>query len=115
MNASQSVGNRISNLEINPRVAGSWAAIDMNETYTVVTNDFIASGRDGYDTFGVIFNQGLFENTFTEYAQGFIDYVQALTEEGLPVTKLPQEEYSTQSYIGSDGCDHSAQSDCTGF
>ena len=115
VDASQSVGNRISNLEINPRVAGSWAAIDMNETYTVVTNDFIASGRDGYDTFGVIFNQGLFENTFTEYAQGFIDYVQALTEEGLPVTKLPQEEYSTQSYIGSDGCDHSAQSDCTGF
>lgn len=115
VDASQSFGNRISNLEINPRVVGSWAAIDMNETYTVVTNDFIASGRDGYDTFGVIFNQGLFENTFTEYAQGFIDYVQALTEAELPVTKLPLEEYSTQSYIGSDGCDHSAQSDCTGF
>lgn len=115
VDASQGFGNRISNLEINPRLAGSWTAIDPMETYTVVTNDFIASGQDGYDTFGVIFDAGLYTDTFTEYAQGFIDYVEALTDSGLPVSKLPLEEYSTQSYIGTDGCDHSNQPDCVGF
>ncbi|MEE2732547.1 MAG: NAD nucleotidase [Pseudomonadota bacterium] len=115
VDASQSEGNRISNVEINSRLAGSWSAIDPATTYTVVTNDFIASGQDGYDTFGVIFDAGLFEDTFTEYAQGFIKYAEALTDSGASISKLPLEEYSTQKYIGRDGCDHSAQTDCVGF
>ncbi|WP_187275698.1 NAD nucleotidase [Parahaliea aestuarii] len=115
VDASQPFGSRVSNVEVNPRVAGDWMPIDVAAVYTVVTNDFIASGQDGYDTFGPIFDAGNFEDTFTEYAQGFIDYVEQLTEMGLPLSKLPVEEYSTQSYIGSDGCDHSTASDCQGF
>ena len=115
VDASQSEGSRISNVEINSRLAGSWTAIDPAATYTVVTNDFIASGQDGYDTFGVIFDAGLYVDTFTEYAQGFIDYVETLTAAGGNISKLPLEEYSTQKYIGRDGCDHSAQSDCVGY
>ena len=115
VDASASEGNRISNVEINPRLNATWTAIDPAATYTVVTNDFIASGQDGYDTFGTIFDAGLYVDTFTEYAQGFIDYVEGLTEAGAPVSKLPLEEYSTQKYIGRDGCDHSSSTDCEGF
>ncbi|MEM8659285.1 MAG: 5'-nucleotidase C-terminal domain-containing protein [Pseudomonadota bacterium] len=115
VDASAERGSRISNVEVNPRVAGSWNAIDPVAVYTVVTNDFIASGRDGYATFGEIFEQGLFVDTFTEYAQGFIDYVESLTESGSALMKLPLEEYSTQNYIGRDGCNHSTSSDCIDF
>ncbi|ARU58917.1 5'-nucleotidase [Oleiphilus messinensis] len=115
VDASQTQGNRISNVEVNPRVESDWQAINLTATYTVVTNDFIASGQDGYDTFGTVFSAGLFVDTFTEYAQGFVDYVQRLNAEGASVTKLPIAEYSTQRYIGTDGCDHSLQSDCEGF
>jgi len=41
VDASATVGNRISNIAVNPRVAGSWVTIDLAATYTVVTNDFI--------------------------------------------------------------------------
>lgn len=115
VDASRAFGSRVSNVEVNPRVEGNWTPIDTGATYTVVTNDFIASGQDGYDTFGPIFEAGNYEDTFTEYAQGFIDYVEAQAELGMPLGKLPVDEYSTQSYIGSDGCDHSASSDCEGF
>lgn len=118
VDASQTEGSRISNVEINPRVAGAWTAIDLAATYTVVTNDFIASGRDGYDTFGVIFGAGNFVDTFTEYAQGFINYVESETAVGNTIDKLPLDEYSTQSYIGTDGCAHNtdpATDGCVGF
>ena len=115
VDASQSEGNRISNVQINPQASGSWSAIELGAVYTVVTNDFIASGRDGYDTFGVIFGSGAFVDTYTEYAQGLIDYVEGLTANGKTLDKLPLEEYSTQKYIGTDGCDHSTESDCVGF
>jgi 5'-nucleotidase len=114
VDASAGFGNRVSNAEVNPQLAGEWMPIDNSATYFVVTNDFIASGRDGYDTFAPIFEAGKFEDTFTEYAQGFVDYVEGLAESGEAVDKLPLAEYSTQSYIGTDGCDHSSES-CEGF
>lgn len=115
VDASKSEGARIANVEVNSRLAGSWTAIDPAAVYTVVTNNFIASGRDGYDTFGTIFSTGEYVNTFTEYAQGMIDYVESLNEKGVSLMKLPQEEYSTQSYVGRDGCSHAARLDCSGF
>jgi 5'-nucleotidase len=114
IDASAAFGSRVSNVEINARVAGNWSAIDLSATYNVVTNDFIASGRDGYDTFGTVFSAGLFVDTFTEYAQGFIDYIELLTEAGESLSKLPLEEYSTKNYIGRDGCNHTTEV-CTGY
>ncbi|WLQ12730.1 5'-nucleotidase C-terminal domain-containing protein [Hahella aquimaris] len=115
VDASQAKGARLSNVEVNSRVAGNWSAIDLNATYTVVTNDFIASGQDGYNTFATPYNAGLYVDTFTEYAQGFVDYVDALTEGGKTVDKLPIAEYSTQQYIGRDGCNHSLSTDCENY
>ena len=112
VDASQAKGARVSNIEVNARLTGDWIAIDSAATYTVVTNNFIASGRDGYTTFGEVFDAGNFVDTYTEYAQGFIDYVEALTEQGAMLQKLPAAEYSTQSYIDSAGCDHASSLDC---
>ncbi|MEE4660743.1 MAG: 5'-nucleotidase, partial [Halieaceae bacterium] len=115
VNASAAAGSRISNVEINPRLAGSWGPIDVGATYTVVLNNFQASGGDGYNTLGEVTGAGNFVDTFTEYAQGFIDYVENLTEAGLSLQKLPLEEYSTKSYISRAGCDHSTTADCEGY
>jgi hypothetical protein len=96
-------GSRISNLEINPRVEGEWAPIDSVMTYIVVTNSFIASGRDGYFTFisdGVV---GSYVDSFIEYGQSFINYARA--EQTL--VELPLSEYSTQSITMSDGTTYS--------
>ena len=114
VNASLTKGSRVSNVEINSRVAGSWVAINDATIYTIVTNDFIASGQDGYTTFGTEYKAGNFVNTFTLYTQGFIDYIKGLAVKGQSLQKLPISEYSTQQYIGRDGCNHSTQT-CTGY
>jgi len=115
VDASARFGSRISKLEINPRLAGPWQPIDPETNYTVVTNDFIASGRDGYRTFGVVFDAGNFVNTYTEYAQGFINYVKLRTSNNEMLSKLPVSEYSTQNYTGRDGCVHSTPDSCSGY
>lgn len=115
IDASKAKGERVTNVQVNPRVAGTWANIDMTTTYKVVTNNFIASGRDGYTTFGTVSEAGKVTDTFTEYAQGFVKYVEALTKDGKSVEKLPVDEYSTQVYIGRDGCNHSTSTQCTGY
>ncbi len=64
-------GSRINTLEVNPKIAGVWAAIEMDKTYTVVTNSHIA--LDGYYKFGNIPAE-LKVDTYAEYAQTFIEY-----------------------------------------
>ena len=86
---------------------GSWSAIDASATYTVATNNDIASGQDGYTTFGKLSD----DDTYTEYAQGLIDYVDMVGS----LNKLPAEEYSTQRYTGTGGCDHATSSSCAGY
>lgn len=87
-------GSRLSNLEARPKGTGIWEPLDPARTYRVVANSFIAGGRDGYDTFGTIPDSQK-TDTFIDYAQAFIDYVQQDLE-GI-VDRLPIEEYSTQS------------------
>ncbi|MGH1341710.1 MAG: 5'-nucleotidase C-terminal domain-containing protein [Nannocystales bacterium] len=111
VDASAAAGSRILNLEGNPRLGATWMPLVDDTVYIVVTNSFIAQGFDGYDTFGVVFDEGLFIDTFTEYAQGWIDFV----ELNSPVSASMEPNRSTQSYVGRDGCDHAAQDDCTSY
>jgi 5'-nucleotidase/UDP-sugar diphosphatase len=95
VDANEEMGNRISSLEINIRLAeASWNAIGADMLYTVATNDFIARGQDGYFTFGNV-NDELVVDTFTEYSQAFIDYA---IQEGTLVNP-PLDEFSTQSFV----------------
>jgi 5'-nucleotidase len=67
----------------------------MSRTYRLVTNNYVAGGRDGYKTFKTVKNDGRYTDTYLDYAQSFVDYVQ---ERGT-VGKLPASEYSTQSLV----------------
>ncbi|WP_075172377.1 NAD nucleotidase [Neptunomonas phycophila] len=99
VDSSQTKGNRFTNVQVKLKDEAVWRAIDETETYTVVTNNYIAQGRDGYDTFGVISAQGRVVDTFLDYAQSFVDYV----EEQGSISKLPSSEYSTQMFYDTDG------------
>ncbi|MGI9606886.1 MAG: NAD nucleotidase [Acidimicrobiales bacterium] len=94
MNAAD--GSRVSNLEVKPTGAASWTPLDPAATYNVATNSFIASGQDGYITFGTVTDSGRSVDTFLDYAQSFIDYVEQ--DAGGSISKLPASEYSTQNF-----------------
>lgn len=87
-------GSRLSNLEINPRLEGEWMSIDSDATYTVVANNFIAAGGDGYFAFMDVEDE-LVTDLFIEYAQAFVDYAESVET----LVDLPLELYSTQEFI----------------
>jgi 5'-nucleotidase len=84
LDMSQPRGSRFSQLEVRNRATGVWSAIDPARTYTVATNDFIASGKDGYTTFGTVYATGNYVNNFLLYTQTFVDYVRANASIGRP-------------------------------
>ena len=89
------LGQRLSQMEFKGRNDETWAPLDMDKTYRLVTNNYIAAGRDGYLTFKTVKNDGRYTDTYLDYAQSFVDYVQ---ERG-SVGKLPSSEYSTQVLV----------------
>ncbi|UQB43126.1 5'-nucleotidase C-terminal domain-containing protein [Thiomicrospira microaerophila] len=105
---SQEKGARISNLEFKGRDDANWTALNASASYVVVTNDFIAAGRDGYTTFTEIQGE-LRVDTFLDYAQSFVDYVEAQANNR--VSKLPYSEYSTQNYTDKDGLTYTTKAE----
>ncbi len=96
---TQPPGARFSGVEVRDRVTGVWGPIDLAATYVVVTNSFLAGGGDGYTTFAAASNDGRATDTFINYAQGFIDWVEQDLA-GAPIVVPPPEEFSTQSFAG---------------
>jgi 5'-nucleotidase len=99
LDMSQPKGSRISNLELRNRATGQWSAIDSARSYVVVTNDFIASGQDGYATFGALFKAGQFVNTYLLYSQTFVDYIKAKGN----VARVARSDYAHKSVITKAG------------
>jgi len=101
----------ILDLEVKLKGARAWSPLDENATYKVVTNSFIAAGRDGYLTFGTATAEGRTVDTFIDYAQGFIDYIEQ--DAGGVLSREPLDEYSTQAIycatavgaVNQDWCD----------
>lgn len=99
---SKAFGDRVTNIEINSRLAGEWTALDTTSTepnIQVVTNSFTSAGRDGYLVFGDVTNDGRIVDTYLDYAKSFVDYA----EEVGTLSKLPLEEYSTQRFYDANG------------
>ena len=94
VDVSRDKGSRFSGLEFKGPKDGTWTELDMDRIYTVVTNNYISSGRDGYLTFGTISKEGRVTNTYLDYAQSFVDYVRKVGT----VDKLDKSDYSTQSF-----------------
>ena len=95
IDATRGLGQRLSKMEFKGRDDVAWTPLDMNRTYRIVTNNYVAGGRDGYKTFKTVKNDARYIDTYLDYAQSFVDYVQ---ERGT-VGKLPVSEYSTQMLI----------------
>jgi 5'-nucleotidase/UDP-sugar diphosphatase len=99
LDMSQPRGSRFSNVQVKNRSTGAWSAIDPATTYVMVTNDFIAEGRDGYTTLGEVTADGRSVNTFLLYTQSFADWVQAVGT----VARPARTEYSHQQVINVEG------------
>ena len=93
---SQAAGSRFSNIEVRAG-DGTWSAIDSGATYVVVTNSFLAAGRDGWSTFGTVTADGRTTDTFIDYAQGFIDWIEQ--DAGGAISVPAPENFSTQSFV----------------
>ena len=102
VDASQSKGSRVSQVQVKRKGESSWSAIDRTQNYIVVTNDYVAGGKDGYTTFAKVTQEGRSVNTYLDQAQAFVDYVKAVGT----LQKLPDEEYSTQQYTSANGKVH---------
>ncbi|QCF26932.1 5'-nucleotidase C-terminal domain-containing protein [Hydrocarboniclastica marina] len=87
-------GQRLYGIEVRGRDETQWRALADTETLNVVTNSFTAEGRDGYVTFGTVSEDGRAVDTFLDYAQSFVDYVDAKGT----LSKPALGEYSTQLY-----------------
>ena len=99
LDMSQAKGNRITNLEVRNRTTGMYSLISPSSSYIVVTNDFIASGKDGYTTFGAIYNSGAYVNTYLLYSQTFIDYLKSRPSIGA----VNRSDYSHKTVIPKSG------------
>ncbi|PCD00201.1 5'-nucleotidase C-terminal domain-containing protein [Halopseudomonas pelagia] len=94
---SEIPGSRFSNVEVRD-VNGQWAPIALNRTYVLVTNDFIAEGRDGYTTLGTVTEDGRSVNTYLLYTQSLVDYLIAQNNVSRPL----RADYSHQAVVTAD-------------
>jgi NAD pyrophosphatase/5'-nucleotidase NadN len=74
---NQAQNQRVSNVQVQNE-NGQYVPIDLNKTYRVGTNSFVASGRDGYSTFGKVLNERGGIDTYFDYAESFVNYVRAV-------------------------------------
>jgi len=93
-------GSRFSNVQVKDRTTGVWSALDPAKTYTVVTHDFAATGKDGYTTFGKVYAEGRYVNTYLLYTQTFADW---LVARGGTVSRPAAGDYSHQKVISAAG------------
>ncbi len=85
-------GRKLSQLEVK-QVDGTWQALDAERTYSLITSDFLAEGKDGYRTFATL-ERSKIENTYLVYADAFLQYARKKGS----LTKLADADFSTQKY-----------------
>ena len=73
LDISKPMGERLSGMEFKGRDDNSWMPLGMNTSYTLVTNNYVAGGRDGYLSFKTVKNDGRYVDTYLDYAQSFVD------------------------------------------
>ena len=92
-------GERVHNVEVKAKGDGTWSKLSDDRELIVVTNDYIAGGKDGYLTFGkVSADESKYENTLKLYTETFIDYVQNLAANGQMIVPVADEDRSTQVF-----------------
>jgi 5'-nucleotidase/UDP-sugar diphosphatase len=99
LDLSKPRGQRFSNIQVRDRKTGIWSAPDPTRNYTLVTNDYLASGKEGYATLGQIYASGKAVSTYLLYTQTFVDYVQQMGTVGRPDAA----DFSHQRVITREG------------
>ncbi|CAN1492684.1 UshA 5'-nucleotidase/2',3'-cyclic phosphodiesterase and related esterases [Burkholderiaceae bacterium] len=99
LDMSKAKGQRFSGLQVKNRSSGAWEALNPQRSYVVVTNDFIADGKDGYTTLGVVNKSGRMLNTYLLYTQSFVDYLSTRN----PLKRPARADYSHQNVINAKG------------
>ena len=94
IDARKAKGQRFEQIQFKGPQDKMWSALDKDRRYKLITNNYIAAGRDGYLTFKTVSQDGRMVDTYLDYAQSFVDYIQ---ERGI-IDKLPLDDYSTQSF-----------------
>lgn len=101
LNMTATYGSRFSNIEVKQKEDGIWIPFNPETTYLVATNDYVASGADGYNAFNQVNRQNLtvYTNTYIEYAQVFLNYASVAR-----VIREPHpSDYSTQFLVDEEG------------
>ncbi|MEY4505804.1 MAG: hypothetical protein RL297_382 [Pseudomonadota bacterium] len=99
LDMSRAKGQRFSALQVKNRSTGVWEALNPQRNYVVVTNDFIASGKDGYTTLGQVSQAGRIVNTYLLYTQSFVDHL----GQRKPYARPARADYSHQSVVNAKG------------
>lgn len=68
-------GNRVTKVEVQDAKTGKWEAIKLDKMYTVGTNVYIATGKDGYTTFGKVNQERGGEDTYLPDAESLIKFL----------------------------------------
>lgn len=84
-------GERVRDIEV--RRDGQWQALDEEREYAVVSHDYLADGRDGWDTFATITGERR-EDIGLSYTEGFIEEARAAGT----LKRPPTEDFSTQHF-----------------
>ncbi|CAM2919533.1 bifunctional metallophosphatase/5'-nucleotidase [Vibrio rarus] len=101
MNAEK--GKRVTNVEARRKnTDGSfadWHAIELADSYVVVTNDYIAAGKDGYDSFVPAFEDAdRREDTGLLYTDSLINYIKKLESNGEKLQTPDVSEMAVQNF-----------------
>lgn len=99
LDLSKPKGSRFSNVQVRDRSTGQWSAIDPARTYVLATNDFMASGKDGYTSLGTVYSAGRYVNTYLLYTQTFADWVSARST----IARPARADYSHQKVVTAAG------------
>jgi 5'-nucleotidase / UDP-sugar diphosphatase len=99
ISAGPEKGKRVTRIEIKKRKTGAWTVLESDQLYVVVTNSYIAAGKDGYTTFKTVQDKkGRAVDTYLDYAMSFVDYVKARNAEGQPVMKLDPADHPIKHF-----------------
>ena len=93
VHAAKEKGGRVRAIEIKNKATGNWSALDDERHYVIVTNSYIASGKDGYTTFQRVAASGGVVDTYLDYAMSFMDYVKKRERAGQAIVKLDRAEH----------------------
>ena len=94
-------GSRVSDIEMNPRLEGEWEPLDLEGSFIVVTTNFLATPRDGYDTLGEVNKDDpdQYVDLGIAYDQSFINFVTSLGT----VEEVAPDTYPLRSMIDEEG------------